>query len=529
MGLYVVYINAIPAWISLGASTLVISLNLYFYNLSLIKQSNLTKFLITALFSGIIIFGAALYLPSLNKALNIKPEKPKEVALNVQTSWQISAGTLKDYPLVGTGLSTYLTDFTVYKPMSFNNNPFWNYRFFKPGNEFFRILSEQGLLGVLAVSILIISIIKITLRSKLEEANLIRIGLSSGVLGLSLSLFTYPANTALITLLLVLLVLLVGIEKELGKEGTEELVLSLSAIRQRFLSLSGDSDKKEPKKELLTYIFLVISIGLAIPLVFAAERSFVGSLYHKKALDSLTQGNLVESYNHYIAAINQNPFSDSYRREYSDLNIIILANMLPQDNETELSEKDKADIQQIANQATREIQIATDRLNPLNVLNWEQRARLYNQLAVLDPNANQFALEATQRALQLDPLNPVLRVGSRDVVGLGGLYFANKDYQNASITFAEAIQLKRDFANAYFNLSLSQAQLKNWDDAISNMEIVLRLIPQDSADYKVAKDSLDTLEKAKIEEGNIEQPTPTLQPTPEVEAPAPAAPEKPTL
>lgn len=487
-GLYVLSIGSLPVWIVAGISLAAVLLNMYFYHFDKIIISKAVKIAGLVVVTVLAIFAITIYIPSVRESLGINYTRTMEITLDSKTSWQIATSALRDYPILGTGIATYTIDFTMYRPLSFNSTPFWNLRFNKPSNEFFRTLSEQGLLGLGALILLILSFVKFVAKSKDSKTDFTSVGLSSAIFGLMSAFVFYSANTALSVLTIILLALFVTVQKNLKNDAVEDLTLSISAVSEKLsLNFSGS------KKEFLTYFFAGIVLLITVPTLFVTAKGYAAEIYRKQALTAAANGNIGLAYNLYNNVILNNPFYDTYRRDSANIDIALTA-LIAQKGE-EITEQDKADMQQLVNQAAQEVRLTTERINPLSVTNWEHRAWIFNQLTALDENAAQAAMDAAQRAVQLDPLNPILRVGSGNVVGVGSIYYSVGDYQRAAISFSEAIQLKPDFANAYYNLSLSQAQLKNWEASATNMEIVLRLIPQDSEDFKIASDNLKILQE----------------------------------
>ncbi|OIP97679.1 hypothetical protein COT69_00260 [candidate division WWE3 bacterium CG09_land_8_20_14_0_10_39_24] len=487
-GFFILAANNIPTWVAAGVASSFVALNIYFNHSDKISKSTLAKTAGLSLAATLGLFAAITYIPSLTSGLGINYTRTTEITLDYKTSWQIATSALRDYPFFGSGVATYTTDFTIYKPLSFNSSPFWNLRFGKPSGEFFRIFSEQGLLGLGALIILVLAVIKFSLQSVKAKNDFMTIGLSAASFGLLAGMVFYSANTTLAFITVIILALLVSYQKDVREASVEEVVFSVSAISERLSLHLGAA-----KKEILTYVFMGIALLITIPTLFISVKGYAAEIYRKSALVSASQGNIGDAYNIYNKAILNNPFYDTYRRDAANIDIALIA-LIAQKGD-KITEQDKSDMQQLVNQAVREVRLTTEKINPLSAANWEHRAWVFNQLTALDKTAAQASMDAAQRAIQLDPLNPILRVGTGNVVGVGSIYYSAGDFQRAAVSFAEAIQLKSDFANAYYNLSLSQAQLKNWEASATNMEIVLRLLPRDSEDFKIASENLKILQE----------------------------------
>jgi hypothetical protein len=56
---------------------------------------------------------------------------------------------------------------------------------------------------------------------------------------------------------------------------------------------------------------------------------------------------------------------------------------------------------------------------------------------------------------------------------------------------------KSNLANAHYNLAIAYRDKKDYDNAISEMNTVLTLVTPGSADYTLAKSTLDAIQKNK--------------------------------
>jgi cytochrome c-type biogenesis protein CcmH/NrfG len=104
--------------------------------------------------------------------------------------------------------------------------------------------------------------------------------------------------------------------------------------------------------------------------------------------------------------------------------------------------------------------------------------------------------------------------------------------------FSQAIALKPDWANAHYNLAWSLYQQKNYQQAATEMQTVLNLLPnKESNDYKNAEKNLEDFKKQveltqkQQEESskggqqlNLPQ-TPQPELSPKIELPKSASPE----
>ena len=163
-----------------------------------------------------------------------------------------------------------------------------------------------------------------------------------------------------------------------------------------------------------------------------------------------------------------------------------------------LTDQDRQTIQQLLSQSVNEAR-ASIALSPRSARNWEVLASIYRNIAGVAQNALVFSLDSYGRAIQRDPLNPALRVN------VGGIYYSIKNYDLAIRFFSDAANLKPDYANAYFNLSIAlrdKGDVQN-AKAVADQAVKLLEVNKDSNDYKIASKLRDEL-AAKVKDANAQ-------------------------
>ena len=133
-----------------------------------------------------------------------------------------------------------------------------------------------------------------------------------------------------------------------------------------------------------------------------------------------------------------------------------------------------------------------------------------------------------------DPQTPAYRVG------LGGVYYSLKKYDDALKFFEQAIALKPDWPNASYNYAWANFQKENYPQAVNAMQNTLSLLNQklNKADYEKVQKELDGFKKllpkeekkankaAETVRGTLNLPTPpATYISPRLELPKEASPE----
>src|SRR4030042_5823930 len=120
------------------------------------KQLNKKEYLITFLTGGacfIIVLGLILSIH------NLIPESSESfIFLHYQDNWIIGIESLKTNPFFGVGPGNYIAAFNRFRPLSFNQSDFWNFRFDRATIYPLELLTIGGLFVFFAYSFLIIKI-----------------------------------------------------------------------------------------------------------------------------------------------------------------------------------------------------------------------------------------------------------------------------------------------------------------------------------------------------------------------------------
>jgi tetratricopeptide (TPR) repeat protein len=230
-----------------------------------------------------------------------------------------------------------------------------------------------------------------------------------------------------------------------------------------------------------------------VPVLFKTYNVTLADYYHRMALSQANKnGTLTYQYLQKAEAIN--PEVDLYRVDMAQTNFA-LANALaiqkgPSKSNTQgtLTDQDKKTIQTLLSQSINEGRVAVT-LSPRSARNWEVLGSVYRNITGVAQNALAFSLDAYGKAIQLDPLNPALRVS------VGGVYYSVKRYDLAARFFSDATNLKPDYANAYYNLSIAYrdgGDLANATTVAQQLVTLLQANPN-SPDYKAASQYLAAL------------------------------------
>lgn len=436
---------------------------------------------------------------------------PREIQLPFVDSWKISVSAFRDSPFWGTGPATFSFDFTSYKPVEFNTSKFWNLRFDSPFNEYLQVLANLGGIGLLALLSLTAIFVSVAYKTLISHpggsvatdrildsiASLQNDKVALAISGLTFFIILALHSATLSVWVVGLLVLASFMALNLSEKTERSWINTQTNVKNMLLKIAGNISNPESLKETIRIdalpgILLTIALALVLFTAFFGGKFVLADYYHRLALNAVTENQGIVAYNNLIAAEKLNPYNDVYRTDLAQTNFALANAIATAKAPTEaspagsLTDQDKQNIQILLQQSISEARTAVT-LSPKSAINWEILAMLYRQISGVAQNALVFSLDAYGRAIFQDPLNPNLRVS------VGGVYYAVKNYDMAIRFFTDSINLKPDFTNGYYNLSVALRDKGDLTNAQTLAEKLLTLIDKSSPDYKTASDYLDDL------------------------------------
>ena len=409
------------------------------------------------------------------------------------TGWAIALDSLKSSPLLGTGPATYLSDFSRFRPVSFNQTPNWSLRFANSSSYWLQILTTTGILGLITWILVFLKSLQLVRKTAKLSANSATayahtFALAGGLsaVGMMLLLLFLPGGLVSVAFVFVYLILAVAGFRQLGTNLVYEANIDLVA---------GSGAHNSP---ILPWLLFVLSVLIVSPLTYLAARAYSAETYFQRALTAAGKNDGRTTYQNLISAMQNNPYMDNYRVAYSQTNLLLANSLAANQN---LTDADRSSVTQLVQQAIQEGKNAVA-LNPLKVTNVENLANIYRNLLNFAQGADAWTVAAYSQAITLDPTNPNLRIS------LGGVYYALKNYDLAIQLFQQAANLKPDLANAQYNLAQSYLQKGDLQAAATGLQTTLTLLEPASADYQKVSAELADVKKKLGEKAPATTPAP---------------------
>jgi len=404
-------------------------------------QAGMTKSIINYSFLTFNLLALFLTLYSLLKpSTGLINQAPTLILPPFRLSWYATVETLKRplTALFGIGIDNFSSIFTRVKDLAYNQSSLWQINAFNVSRSaILHIFTETGILGIAAFGLLIF----IALKSAIKQRPFIFL-----FFYLFICLLIFP--TSLIVWFL-FFVLLAQISQQYNN----------MTIKQSF----DLSDLPPLYLGIVVIIFGVIGISS-----YFLARSYASEYYFKKSLDGIVKNNLKEVYDNQRQAVVLNPYIERFRLNFSQTNLLIANNLAAKKPET-ITDQDRQTIAQAIQAGIAEAKAAVS-LNPQKADNWENLAVIYRNIINFAQGSDVWTISAYQRAIIMDPQNPLYRVN------LGGVYYSLGKYDEAVKFFEQAIGLKSDWSNAYYNLAWAYFQNKEYDKAATAMQNVVNLV-----------------------------------------------------
>ncbi|MBD3251248.1 tetratricopeptide repeat protein [Candidatus Uhrbacteria bacterium] len=406
----------------------------------------------------------------------INLEIPAEVSPSASHTWQIAQQVLRDSPLFGSGPGTWLYDYAQYRSVGVNLSQFWTIRFERGLSAFLTMLAMIGLVGTTLWLILVVSgIVKSAahlINKKDCDEWLAYLTVFTGWITTVFIAFLYNYNVAHHFLFWMLLALL-------G-------VLVVDGV------YTWNQQSKKWVNGLLSAILILLAVG-AISSTWLMGQRLVADAYYSKAVKSFQRGDSIEdSIKALETAVSMNKLNDVYYRNLSQAHLVKVSRMMQGEPNEEL-------INQVNNVVAKAVEVArkATEVNPNNVDNFSNLAIVYQAIASFTAGADEFAIANYEKALELEPNNPVF------MNEIGKLYVLRSDayrtllqspdetarteaeenvkaeLAQAAEWFNKAITTKPDYAAAHFNLGLVYEREGRLEDSIRKFEEVFSVNQQD--------------------------------------------------
>lgn len=431
----------------------------------------ITLFILLVTTTAFLIFGAPQ---------SLQTSIPSEVSLSLQPSWVVVSHGLfagaKNF-LLGTGPGLFAVTFSEYRDASFNYNlSAVGLRFNYPFNTILSLFSEHGVLFGLSFIFLFVYILGHVIVSwrlgraaeQVEEQQSVDFFIedvavnASAILEtlfvcipwivLSGSLFIVYITATLWWLWWLLLAMTI----------TGLALFNPDLVRMReFIFQETPEQSLSFSFALIIIVSVLVIFGIWDGRLYLADRAYATAI---RASD------VVVAEKNLLSAIR---YRDNYDLYHAALAQVYLNEAV---QASQASNPDMQAVSDLVGKAVNEARRATT-IAPHSVVLWENLSTMYENAALLVPEASDWAIKSLQSALALEPSNAFL------VTRLGddyGYKLKKNDWASAIKQYQTAIDLKKDYVDAYIALANAYEQNKEVDKAVSTFAIIVPAAQQNA-------------------------------------------------
>ncbi len=429
--------------------------------------------LVVAAMSGLMVLGLLL-----NASLLLPGQPQSPVLMSFQQSWSIALDVLKNprTAILGVGTESYLNAFSILRPVAMNQGEFWFIRYANARSFPLDIVVTHGIVGLSALALIGLGILALLRKTQKQDLPVAAATLTIVILFLLL-----PVNVILLALFTLLAMVWATNTRSysLPSEGVEESEFSLVNAKDK-----TSKDERQVAFGVLGFVCVVLCALSGIALFFNI-RSAIAKTVFNQSLAAIRANKAKDAYDLTRRAIQIAPHHEEFRRSFANTNVLIAQGLT---QKKEPSEDDRKTALTLIQQGINEAKAAVA-LDPANVANWQTLATIYEALIGAAQQADQWTVAAYVQAIQRAPSDPKIRVD------LAGVFRRAKNLDQATRLLEQAVQLKPDYANAYFNLADIAKEVKKEPQQLAYLDKTLTLIKQDDPQYEKIKVEADALRK----------------------------------
>lgn len=410
------------------------------------------------------------------------------------------AGRVVQGLLFGSGFGTFLTDFTRFKqsvPLNASQT-LWSLSFIRSSSFVLELLATTGIAGIATFCLLLFQISKrVQLKHTRENP------LFFSMLFIVITCFLLPFSPIMQMALFFTLALFAAVEGLKDQHKFFDVELHFIAFKKGIIpftaapvddnaaqnAASRIEDKTFTKALPISFftLFLVLASGIG----FFSYKFVASDILFQDSLVAYATNDGLKTYNNQTNAINLFPYRDAYHRIYAQTNLA-LANSIASQQQAGASPSAQTQqtILTLIQQSINAARNATS-ISPMTSLNWQNLSSIYRSLIGFGQGAADFSIASQQQAIALDQNNP------QAYLILGGIYYQLGQWDNAERQFQTAINLKPDFANAYYNFGHALESKGDLQNALLYYQTTRTLVTNNQQDAKTIDAEIEAV-KTKI-------------------------------
>lgn len=372
----------------------------------------------------------------------------RPVFLDADTGRKVASGVIgQSYKsaLLGVGPGNFAGAFNQFRGQEFNTTKYWNLGFLTSNNLFFYLLTIGGVALISAFAALAY---RLAAAGKKRWTIVATFNIEKGFF-LSAGLF-----------------LILGVFLPIPVTGLWFMFVTLALLMSWYhledipFASQWQSDRKFHG---LAIIALLLVTGTS---VYWQTKFLIADNLYYRSLQAAAAKRGLETYNFQNRAIQIYPWKDYYHVSFSQTNLVLADSLAAQ---KELTDSQKQMVLQLVQQSINSARNAVA-VGGNNSSNWQNLSAIYRNLVNFAQNSDEWALNTESEAIKRNPSDPRLQLE------MGGIYLSLNNLQAAANFFANATQLKPDYANGHYNLAQVFKRLSMKDQALARLQVASQIV-----------------------------------------------------
>jgi cytochrome c-type biogenesis protein CcmH/NrfG len=393
-----------------------------------------------------------------------------DVRPSLSLTSQMLTAVYKLNPFLGTGPNSFSKVFLVTKPLPLNTTVFWNADFSFGYSYVLTMLVTGGVLTLLAFLVLFVLFIRRFSRGAFKtDDTLVLMSIVLALYGGAAALLTVPSVS-----LLIITAVCIGLAYGLTEQSHET-----AAAAETSMAEGGATSRRGIGASVLGVVVGVCAVAL---LVYSVKQT-VAFAYFGEGLRSLSVGDTVGAHASVQKAATLGS-SELFYQAQAEITAVVI-NKLFNDRITQGSEVAKMSDTDFIDLVQRTLQTGIQEgtrralaIDPDNYQNFVAEAHLAETILPLKvQDAYTLAAQNYEQAIRRNPTNPALYVARAQLETTRGA----SGYADAKRFLGGALQLKPNYSDAIFLLSQIQVAEGSVKDAITSVEVLSQLNPQEPA------------------------------------------------
>lgn len=426
--------------------------------------------------------------------------------------WKGALRIFRHYPWFGSGVETFAYSYYNFRPVEHNMVSEWDFLYNKAHNEYLNYLATTGAVGFGTYMILILSFIGWSLwrivktqkyevstalkgkeaerfgaqikknkhlTEKTKEEDILKLQRMDPLLLIALLssyIFYLVQNFFGFSVVIIAVLFYLFPAFAININGSTKLlplkIPALSKIREVLDALW---------EARMTQIGAIIATTIVSLLILSTlQKDWRADALFAKGTSYTDAGLPGRGYNYLDDALTLNPNEPFYHSEEGFAAASSAVAALDQDATLSATLKQRADLE-------TKLSLA---MSPQNVSYYRTAVRTYYALSQIDPTYNEQTIQMLDKAITLAPTDPKLYYNKALILGQNG------QVEQGLASLQKAIQLKPNYLDARMALAQFYTNQKQYDQAIDQYNLVLKLTPGDAEVLKKIKE-LEELKQAK--------------------------------